>query len=547
MLKKMLIVLAFIPLLANAQFDVSITEIADGYVRPADIVNAGDERLFVIEQEGMIKILYTDGAQESVPFLDISDRVDAQGNEKGLLGLAFPPDYCTSGVFYVNYTHTSEGQLVTRISRFQVNPEDENDGLENSEQVLLSFDQPYSNHNGGQLEFGPEGYLFVGTGDGGDGGDPDNNAQNLQNLLGKLLRIDVSGATPGTPYTIPPDNPFVDVDSTRAEIWAFGLRNPWKYAFDPQTDELYIGDVGQSNREEVNYVPANSGGGQNFGWRCYEGTAVYDLSECEGITDFTAPIFDYAYGSSDDGFRCSNTGGRVYRGPSFPALVGKFIDVDYCSGEYWLHWQEDGEWQNFHGTGIGPNVVAFGTDVWGEMYAVSGSSGKIFRVEEASGSLQPPIILSGENIIESTLEGDSYIWYYNGSEIDSANGQSIAVGENGNYTVQITSSTGCTITSPPVPIVISSIEDHESVRLFKIFPNPSQGQFSLKIQLDSSNETNLEIGVFDLHGKEVFTVDSVAVGGISKIDTGNLQAGLYFVHCRTEAGKTLAIRKIIIN
>lgn len=225
-LKKMLIGLAFLPIVARGQYDVSLNEIAEGYNRPCEIVNAGDERLFILEQTGFIRILYTDGTKESEPFMDISGRVDASGGEMGLLGLAFSPDYCTSGVFYVNYTTTENGQRKTHISRFLVDPDNENHGLENSENVLLSYDQPFSNHNGGHIEFGPDGYLYIGAGDGGSGGDPFNNAQNLQKYLGKLLRIDVTGPTPELPYTIPSDNPFNDVDGALGEIWAFGLRNP---------------------------------------------------------------------------------------------------------------------------------------------------------------------------------------------------------------------------------------------------------------------------------------------------------------------------------
>lgn len=537
----------FVPIIAQAQYDVSLTEIADGYLRPAEIVNAGDERLFIAEQPGKIHILYTDGIQESQPFLDISDRVDAQGTEKGLLGLAFPPDYCASGVFYVNYTHTDGQQLKTRISRFMVDPENENHALASSEQILLTFNQPFSNHNGGHLEFGPDGYLYIATGDGGDGGDPNNNAQNLQSFLGKILRINVSGPTPETPYTIPPDNPFVENPDALDEIWAYGLRNPWKFAFDSETGELYIGDVGQSNREEIDYVPADSPGGFNFGWRCYEGTEPYDLSECDGITNFTPPIFDYAYGNSPDGYRCSNTGGRVYRGPSFTALTGKFIDVDYCSGEYWLLWQENGEWQHFHGTNLGTNIVAFGSDIWGEMYAVGGSNGKIYRVEEASGVLQPPIILLENDTIKSTLAGTAYVWFLNGSEIPGASSQAIPISESGDYSVQITTESGCVVTTPIVNIEVSNIQDHALVTKFEVFPNPSNGIINLKIQIDKIQANQVHLIIYDLSGKRVFTADSLINYGIRKIDLSMLPDGMYFLYCRLEAGEVLAVRKVVID
>lgn len=546
-LKKMLMALAFLPLVAQGQYDVSLTEIATGYNRPCEIVNAGDERLFVLEQTGLIRILYIDGTQESEPFMDISDRVDASGSEMGLLGIAFPPDYCTSGVFYVNYTTTIGGQLKTHISRFSVDPDNENHGMENSENVLLSFDQPFGNHNGGHIEFGPDGYLYIGTGDGGNGGDPFNNAQNLQKYLGKLLRIDVSGPTPELPYNIPADNPFVGQDGALGEIWAFGLRNPWKYAFDSENGDLFIADVGQSIHEEVDYVAAGTAGGMNFGWRCYEGTAPYDLSECDGLNDFTVPIFDFTHSNPSGPGRCSVTGGRVYRGSSFQLLDGKYIFTDYCSGEYWLSWQENGEWQNFHGAHLGDQVVSFGSDIWGELYAVEGSSGKIYRVEEASGTYLGPIIMVDDNTIKSALEGSSYTWFLNGVEISDANDQNLPISESGEYSVEITTLSGCTVTSPEVDIISSGLEDHEFVNSFNVYPNPAQSHLSIDLQLDNTSVKNVEISVFDVSGKRILSINPEANTAVKTIDVSMLSKGMYFVYCYLSSGEMLAVRKVVIN
>ena len=373
-MKNVLIVLGILPVLAFGQLNIELEFVAGNYNQPIEIVNSGDERLFVVEKSGIINILYTDGTQESTPFLDISPNVNS-GGEKGLLGLAFPPDYSSSGKFYVNYTFTQNDSLYTRISRFSVSADNENIGDVNSEESVLEFYQPFSNHNGGQIEFGPDGYLYIASGDGGSGGDPDNNAQNIQTYLGKLLRIDVST----TPYSIPPDNPFVNNDFGFDEIWAYGLRNPWKFAFDSETGDLFIGDVGQSSREEVDFQLAGAAGGANYGWRCYEGSQSYNLEECDTVSNVIDPIFEYSH---SDG--CSITGGRIYRGNSYPNFEGKYILTDFCSGNYWLIWQENNEWQSYEGGFLLSQIVAFGEDMSGEMYAVNTSQGNIYRVIETT-------------------------------------------------------------------------------------------------------------------------------------------------------------------
>ena len=258
--------------LLAAQTKIALNVYAGGFTRPVDIVNAGDSRLFIVEQRGIIKIIDGNGQVLSTPFLDIDARVGSQGNEQGLLGLAFHPDYANNGFFYVNYTNNSGD---TRIARFKVSADNPNVADPNSEKLLLPVDQPYSNHNAGDLTFGPDGYLYFGLGDGGSGGDPQNNGQTATAYLGKMLRIDVDN---GDPYAIPPTNPFKDTDFYLDEIWATGLRNPWRFSFDRLTGDLWIGDVGQDAWEEIDFQPASSTGGENYGWRCYEGNHVYSMS-----------------------------------------------------------------------------------------------------------------------------------------------------------------------------------------------------------------------------------------------------------------------------
>jgi len=333
---------------------------------PVFLTHAYDNsnRNFVIEQAGRIKVFpNTQSASATEVFLDITDRVSA-GGEKGLLGLAFHPDYETNGYFYVNYTNASN----TVISRFQVtsNPDSAD---KNSELLVLSFSQPYSNHNGGWIGFGPgDGYLYIGTGDGGSGGDPQNYAQRINTLLGKILRIDIDG---GTPYAIPSTNPFFDSTNTevKKEIYAWGLRNPWRCSFDPITEQLWAGDVGQNAWEEIDIIE----NGKNYGWRCYEGTHTYNTSGCN-YPEYIDPVWEYPHGAE-----CSVTGGYVYRGINVPELEGKYIYGDYCSRKVWsLEYDGINPTVNTFLLSAPGSITSFGSDENGEIYITS-SNGNIYR------------------------------------------------------------------------------------------------------------------------------------------------------------------------
>lgn len=352
---------AFIMLLTSctkAQ-DISIELFAQGFNSPVELSHAGDQRVFVVEQNGKIKILNSDGSVNSLPFLDLSDLVST-GGERGLLGLAFAPDYPETGRFYVNYTDV-DGNSV--IARYHVSSDP--DIADTAAEILLTYEQPFTNHNGGSLHFGDDGYLWISTGDGGSGGDPFGNGQNTEVLLGKLLRIDVSGES----YAIPPDNPFVE--GSAPEIWAYGLRNPWKFSFDRETGELLIADVGQNQYEEVNREPANAAG-LNYGWRCYEGNNPYNTTGCGSPDDMIFPIAVYSHSNG----RCSITGGYVYRGNKFYNLVGKYIFGDYCSGEIgWI--DQDNNLEFVLNTGI--NLTSFGQDAEGELYVLG--SGKVYKIK----------------------------------------------------------------------------------------------------------------------------------------------------------------------
>jgi glucose/arabinose dehydrogenase len=326
-------------------------------------------RLFVVEKAGRI-LLVEDGVVQPTPFLDITDRVGSQANEQGLLSLAFPPDFISSGLFYVNYTDLN-GDTV--IARYRLLTEDGRQADAGSEQKLLQIDQPAGNHNGGQLQFGPDGYLYIGMGDGGAAGDPWGNAQNPGALLGKLLRIDVSG---GEAYRVPTDNPFLEQAGAQPEIWALGLRNPWRFSFDRATGDLYIADVGQNQYEEVDFQPAASGGSENYGWDIMEGNHCFEPGSGCDSQGLVAPVAEYDHGQG-----CSITGGYAYRGTRYPQMAGVYFFADYCSGNIWaLRQQAPGEWQMALLLDADLTISSFGEDAAGELYIVSYRDGVIYHL-----------------------------------------------------------------------------------------------------------------------------------------------------------------------
>lgn len=328
--------------------------IASGLTRPVDLQSAydGSGRLFIIEKYGVIR-LFKDGLLIQEPFLNIDDRVNDRGNEMGLLGFAFHPNFEQNGYFYVNYT--GEGGH-TFISRFQASGDTADP---NSETILLTVNQPYPNHNGGAVTFGPDGYLYLGLGDGGAGGDPLKNGQNTESLLGKILRIDVDQ---GDSYAVPADNPFGN------EVWAYGLRNPWRISFDQVTGDLWIGDVGQNVWEEIDYLPAGSPGGANFGWSIMEASYGYDGEAQPGLL---LPAAEYSHD-----FGCSVTGGYVYRG-AMPEWNGVYLYGDYCSGIIWGLINVNGQWQSQVLFEAGTTITSFGQDESGEVYLLS-DTGNVF-------------------------------------------------------------------------------------------------------------------------------------------------------------------------
>lgn len=359
-----------------ATLTVTLTPVVTGLSQPVFVTHAGDGsgRLFIVEKTGAIRIMQA-GQLLATPFLDLSGSVSG-GSEQGLLGLAFVPDYATSGYFFVNYT---DRQGDTHVARFQVSNGDPNRADPATEFTVLTLDQPAPNHNGGMLAFGPDGMLYVGTGDGGAANDRFGNGQNPATLLGKMLRLDMTSAT-DQPYAVPPDNPWVNANwngqDVRDEIWAMGLRNPWRYSFDRATGDLWIADVGQNQWEEVNVTPAASAGGLNYGWPIMEGQHCFQASNCDP-SGLVLPIAEYAHAG-----HCSVTGGYVYRGQAQPAWNGVYFYGDYCSGTLWgIAPDGSGAWRNAPVASTGITLSSFGEDEQGELYATDLASGTVYRLE----------------------------------------------------------------------------------------------------------------------------------------------------------------------
>jgi glucose/arabinose dehydrogenase len=351
---------------------LSLVPIAGGFIHPVHITHAGDRsgRLFIVEQGGLIKVI-KNGSSLPTPFLDVSSLLISSAGEQGLLSVAFPPGYAKKQYFYIDYTGT-QGVGDTVIARFYTTA-DADIADPASAQTLLVVVQPFTNHNGGQLAFGPDGYLYIGMGDGGDAGDPLNNSQNPLSLLGKILRIDVEPNL--DPYISPPGNPFIGNAGYRPEIWALGLRNPWRFSFDQLTGDLYIADVGQNLYEEVNIQPAASAGGENYGWNIMEGFHCYNSASCNQ-SGLTLPVVEYGHAQGD----CSITGGFVYRGGEFSALQGVYIFGDYCSGRIWGLRRTGGAWENKLMLDSALLISTFGEDEAGNLYVADYATGAIYKI-----------------------------------------------------------------------------------------------------------------------------------------------------------------------
>jgi glucose/arabinose dehydrogenase len=353
--------------------DYALTLVTDGLTQPLGLAHAGDDRLFIVQKSGQVRV-FKAGALLPTPFLDVSGLIGT-ASERGLLGLAFHPDYAANGWVFINYTNTVGATVIARLTRSAADP-DQADAA--SRVTVLSVARNRSNHNGGHLAFGPDGYLYIGMGDSGGGGDPDNSAQSPTDLRGKMLRINVDTL----PYTIPPDNPFIgpQTPDVADEVWALGLRNPWRYSFDRLTGDLYIADVGQNAREEVSFQAGGSPGGQNYQWRRLEGTFLYSPSTVLTLGTSTPPILEYPHTEGS-----SITGGYVYRGSELPALTGYYLFGDFINGQTWLARRTGGgAWVRLPFLNNGQGLSSFGEDAAGELYLMNLFNGRLFKLTQAA-------------------------------------------------------------------------------------------------------------------------------------------------------------------
>jgi hypothetical protein len=394
-LRSLLLVAALV-LARDAAASIQLTQLTSGgAANLVGIEHAGDSRLFLVSQTGHIRIF--DGKTVlTTPFLDVSDLLSS-GGERGLLGLAFHPDYTSNGVFFINYT--DEAGDIT-VARYVASPPSSNVADAETGQIVLSVaHRTYANHNGGQIRFGPDGYLYIATGDGGSGGDPDNNGQSLDSLLGKILRIDVDG---GSPYAIPASNPFQDTPGARPEIWSYGLRNPWRFSFDRATGDMFIADVGQGLWEEINFEAAGAGG-RNYGRRRMEGTHCYTPATNCNTGSLVLPIVEYPHGPSGQ-MGCSVTGGFRSRGATLVAHIGTYFFADYCTGRIWGATPNgDGSWTAVQLLDTSHLIATFGEDSAGNLYVGNYAPGALYRIDAAAAVSRLSITKSGNGtgVVES--------------------------------------------------------------------------------------------------------------------------------------------------
>jgi len=520
--------------------------VSTGLTAPLDVVNAGDgtNRLFIVEQGGTVKI-YSGGSLQTGTFLNIADTISA-GGERGLLSIAFHPGYSTNRYFFLYFTNESGAISVARMQTTAGNP---NVADRSSFIELLTIAKPFANHNGGKLHFGPDGNLYFGTGDGGSGGDPNNFAQNGNSLLGKMIRINVDNFTTAPFYTIPADNPYLANAAVRDEIFATGLRNPFRWSFDRLNNDVWIADVGQGALEEVNQLPFAASGGVNYGWRCYEGNSTYNTAGCLPAGNYTYPVFQYPHNNSTGGY--SITGGYVYRGSTYPALYGYYVCADYVSANAWLITPAGGG--GFTATiqaGAPASIAGFGESENGELFAVT-LNGRLYSV--GTSIVLPVLVQSfsatarqGFNEIKWSINTDITIA---GMEIDysedglhfqkagdvAANNNALSTYtfihriNNFNtffYRLKVTGIDGRVSYSATVRLQKKYLKDT------KVYPTIINNN---QLTIETSNTIN-QLNLFTMDGKKVFENKFNNFTGTTNITLPNVTKGLYIVQLITTQG-----------
>lgn len=503
-----------------------------GLTRIVDISHCGDERLFLTLQAGQIRIMNPDNTVLPTPFLNITSQVNSAGNEQGLLGLAFDPNYAQNGYFYVYYIAGS-GSGTSRVSRFSVSA-DPNVADPTSEQILYTRSQPVSNHNGGDLDFGPDGMLYIGFGDGGSAGDPQNFAQNMTTALGKMIRIDVSGSSG---WAVPPDNPFATAVDTLPEIFASGLRNPWRWGFDALTGDLWIGDVGQNAVEEVDFWPGGDLSGPNFGWRCYEANNAYNTAGCQPASAYVAPVA--AHPQSQQGW-CSVIGGRVYRGSTYWRLAGRYLYTDYCGGQlYELVPNGAGGFTRTQLLATGTaGFSCIGANSANELFMGNNNNGRIYRIKEVC-TAQPPSISATSTEITSS-SALAYQWYINGVLATGETAQSITPAISGFYHVIATVNTGCQLSSDTAWFSPLGVEEQPG-RWLQVRPIPANEELVVEGDLQAGGKLELIDGA----GRVVLT-ERITGNGPLRLSTARISEGTYVLRVLGADGASRAQRPVVI-
>lgn len=527
--------------LAQTPLTIELETVATGLGGIVDISHAGDDRLFLTLQPGVIRILDGSGNLLPTPFLDIQDLVNDGGNEQGLLGLAFDPNYQENGFFYVHYTFGS-GNGNTRIERYSVSA-DPNVADPESDHLVYAWPQPASNHNGGDLDFGPDGYLYIPLGDGGGAGDTQNNAQDLSDPLGDIVRIDVSD--PDTAYTLPPTNPFVNATGgdTLPEIWASGLRNPFRLSFDRENGDLWLGDVGQSAWEEIDHVPAGTPGGTNFGWRCYEGTAPFNTTDCGPDDAYYEPATVHI---NDGNFSdwCAIIGGFVYRGEAWPNLGGHYIYTDFCKPQIWaLKEAEAGTYMDhmvFEDTAM-TGWTTMGDNAAGELFLGNGEPGEVYKLIDKC-PMAAPVLTLIDGMLMATEGADStYNWYVDGQSIPGVHTTTYIPTQTGMYAVVAVYLNGCEVSSEPVQVNITGIADHLLPTLV-MAPNPALDQVVL--EWDRTNAVEL-VRFVDPQGRTAYEHRSPK-STRHVVDVRGLASGQYAVQLLSRDGMVLTTQRLVV-
>jgi glucose/arabinose dehydrogenase len=545
MKRTLLLALLAAPVALSAQVlnkpKLAVRNWATGFDEPVKITNCGDSRMFVLERAGYIRIISDSMTVVDRPFLDISGPVQSGGGEQGPLSLAFEPGYLQNGYFYVYYI-VGSGNGNSRISRFSVSSDPDSADVA-SEQVLFEWPQPYSNHNGGDMHFDQNGYLYLSLGDGGSGNDPEANGQDYTEPLGGMIRIDVSAHD--STYLIPESNPFSYETGTDTlpEVWAVGLRNPFRWSFDRLNGNMWIGDVGQNAWEEFDFWPAGDNSCPNFGWRCREGLVAnsnVSQTNCLSASAYVSP-FAVFENVGTGGACCSSIGGFVYRGSWYPHHYGHYIFTDYCSGDFLTVTDPQNVDVDTMLMTTTSGYAGFGEDLDGQLYVVNQLNGQVKKIYDPC-PMADPVITSDGDLLSAT-EGNSYQWFLNGAAISGATGQTYLAAISGNYQVQVNFGSPCTLISDTLDFITSGVRELVAAHI-AVFPQPAKDLVTIE-----RGTTDQAVGarLFDALGRPVLSAMWPVGQSRLTISVAALPSGTYTLRCDAADGRSLSRTALMVT